>query len=77
MNATSPGELTPAFNPALPGAPENIWQDALATQARWAPRAGPLLVVSPLPDDEVLGAGGLMRMWSAWQHPFALVSVLL
>ena len=32
-------------------------------------------MVSPHPDDEVLGAGGLMRMWSAWHLPVSLVNV--
>jgi LmbE family N-acetylglucosaminyl deacetylase len=64
-----------AFNPAFPGTDESIWQQVLADQEAWVPRPGPLLVVSPHPDDEVLGAGGLMRMWSAWRHNVALVSV--
>jgi LmbE family N-acetylglucosaminyl deacetylase len=64
-----------AFNPAFPGTPEVIWQEALARQPPWAPRRGPLLVVSPHPDDEVLGAGGLMRMWCAWGQPVTVLSV--
>ena len=33
----------------------------LQSSARWLPKDQPLLIVSPHPDDEVLGAGGLMR----------------
>jgi LmbE family N-acetylglucosaminyl deacetylase len=75
MNAVP--EVIPgnSFNPALPGTAESVWQRALTRHASWAPRPGPLLVVSPHPDDEVFGAGGLMRMWSAWHHPVALLSV--
>ena len=75
MIATSLAERTQGFDPAIPGTPESVWGKALATQEPWAPRPGPLLVVSPHPDDEVLGAGGLMHMWSAWHRPVALVSV--
>lgn len=66
---------TDAFDPALPGTPEVLWQSALAQCPQWAPRRGPLLVVSPHPDDEILGAGGLMRMWGARGFPVTLVSV--
>jgi LmbE family N-acetylglucosaminyl deacetylase len=75
MSAASDLVLGTAFNPALPGTPESLWRQALARHPAWAPRPGPLVVVSPHPDDEVLGAGGLMRMWSAWHQPVALVSV--
>jgi LmbE family N-acetylglucosaminyl deacetylase len=66
---------TAAFNAALPGTPENVWRETLSQWGQWAPRPGPLLVVSPHPDDEMLGAGGLMRMWSAGDYPVTLLSV--
>jgi LmbE family N-acetylglucosaminyl deacetylase len=75
MSAASEMVLGAAFDPALPGTPEGIWLRHLARQEAWSPRPGPLVVVSPHPDDEVLGAGGLMRVWSGRQQPVALVSV--
>jgi LmbE family N-acetylglucosaminyl deacetylase len=62
-----------AFNPALPGTGNKDWQAMLHGVPAWSPRPGPLLVVSPHPDDEVLGAGGLIRTWNErGQHVIVL-----
>jgi LmbE family N-acetylglucosaminyl deacetylase len=45
--------------------------DALA----WSPQEGPLLVVAPHPDDEILGAGGLMRTWTTRGAEVSVLSV--
>jgi LmbE family N-acetylglucosaminyl deacetylase len=64
-----------AFNPALPGTGDRDWLAALGGEALWSPKHGPLLIVSPHPDDEVLGAGGLIRMWSERGHRVTVLSV--
>jgi LmbE family N-acetylglucosaminyl deacetylase len=64
-----------AFNPALPGTGDMDWLAALGGEALWTPEPGPLLIVSPHPDDEVLGAGGLMRTWSERGHRVIVLSV--
>lgn len=64
-----------AFDPALPGTGDMLWRTALHDESRWAPPPGPLLVVSPHPDDEVLGAGGLIRSWSERGHRVVVLSV--
>lgn len=66
---------TPAqFDPNVDGIPDHVWSDALHGAPRWSPRPGPLFVLSPHPDDEVLGAGGLMAM-RAGLHPVTVISV--
>ena len=53
----------PYTDASLPYTDESAWQRALADAPDWSPPDGPLLIVSPHPDDEVLGAGGLIHAW--------------
>jgi LmbE family N-acetylglucosaminyl deacetylase len=48
---------------AIRGTDELHWQTLLAAAPLWAPADGPLLIVSPHPDNEVLAAGGLIHAW--------------
>ena len=65
----------PAFDPALPGTPEKAWAQMVSRAQEWVPPDGPLLVVSPHPDDEVFGAGGLIRSWHVMGRDVTVVSV--
>jgi LmbE family N-acetylglucosaminyl deacetylase len=57
------------------GTPEEEWLGELSTWPVWRPAEGPLVVVAPHPDDEVLAAGGLIHSWAAAGHPVTIVSV--
>ena len=65
----------PATTPADAGTPEERWLELLEGQPQWSPQNGPLLVVSPHPDDEVLAAGGLIHSWAAAGRAVTIVSV--
>jgi LmbE family N-acetylglucosaminyl deacetylase len=41
----------------------------------WSPEDGALLIVAPHPDDEILGAGGLIRTWAARGAEVTVLSV--
>lgn len=60
---------------SLPGTDENAWQRALADAPEWIPPDGPLLIVSPHPDDEVLGAGGLIHTWKSQSRSVTVISL--
>jgi len=64
-----------AFNPTDAGTAEEEWCALLAARDSWEPRANPLIVVAPHPDDEILAAGGLIRQWALAGHPVTVLSV--
>lgn len=63
------------FDPGQPGASEAAWQSFLRAQPTWEPELVPAIVVSPHPDDEVLGAGGLIHALTARGATVRVVSV--
>ena len=48
------------FDTSLPGTPEEAWEAALMSLSAWQPQSKSIVVVAPHPDDETLGAGGLL-----------------
>jgi LmbE family N-acetylglucosaminyl deacetylase len=65
----------PPIDPSIRGTGETDWLRALAETPSWSPSGGPLLIVSPHPDAEVLGAGGLMHMWKQLGRQVTILSV--
>ena len=66
---------TASFNPARRGTPEHQWEVALENAAPLSLPGRSLMIVSPHPDDEVLGAGGLIRSATRAGHEITLLSV--
>jgi len=67
--------ITTSFDVARHGTPDADWQRAARACPEWAPAPAPLLVVAPHPDDETLGAGGLMHAMSQAGCPVTVLSV--
>jgi LmbE family N-acetylglucosaminyl deacetylase len=47
----------------------------LARCPAWSPAEGGLLVIAPHPNDEILGAGGLIRTWATGGREVSVLSV--
>lgn len=65
----------PAFDTAAPGEPEAHWSAWAEGLLPWVPAPRPLVVVSPHPDDETLGAGGLISTWISSGYAVTVISV--
>lgn len=55
------------------GTPEAEWQESLAHVPQWTAPRGPLVVVALHPDEETLGAGGLIYSCTRRRHPVLIV----
>jgi LmbE family N-acetylglucosaminyl deacetylase len=58
-----------------PLASEKEWAPIWEGAKPWQPPARPMLVISPHPDDEILGAGGLIGLQAARGIPLHVVAV--
>jgi LmbE family N-acetylglucosaminyl deacetylase len=68
-------EANESFDPACGGTADAEWCALLSSVPEWRPQRGPLIVLAPHPDDEVLGAGGLIHDWVTAGLPVTIVSV--
>ena len=59
----------------VPGTDESCWQRILADAPLWSPPEGPLLIVSPHPDNAVLAAGGLIHSWTQLGRRVTILSL--
>jgi LmbE family N-acetylglucosaminyl deacetylase len=63
------------FDTARPGVREAEWEDWTSWLPTWSPPRNPLLVVTPHPDDETLGAGGLIHTYLRQHIQVTVLSV--
>jgi LmbE family N-acetylglucosaminyl deacetylase len=60
---------------ATPVTGETTWLELLARKAEWGPPCIPTVVISPHPDDETLGAGGLIASQCRKGVPVSIIAV--
>lgn len=64
-----------SFHTLGQGTAEGYWRERLAGLPLWEPPRAPLIVVAPHPDDETLGAGGLIYTSARRNCPILVVAL--
>jgi LmbE family N-acetylglucosaminyl deacetylase len=67
--------ISGGFDTRVRGTSLRRWSAYVQNWGSWRPPEAPLVVVAPHPDDETLGAGGLIFSWAKMGQPVSVVSV--
>jgi LmbE family N-acetylglucosaminyl deacetylase len=66
---------TPSLDTQTPGTSESRWRAHLTNLPTWQPHSDILTIVAPQPDDETLGAGGLIYTCAELGHEIRVILV--
>jgi LmbE family N-acetylglucosaminyl deacetylase len=69
------GKATEGLNTSVPGIPAAQWAEWASHSPEWIPPPAHLVVVAPHPDDETLGAGGLIFTYALSSTRVTVISV--
>jgi LmbE family N-acetylglucosaminyl deacetylase len=71
----SEGFEAKGFDTSVPGMPAQLWADWASRAPQWVPPPAHIVVVAPHPDDETLGAGGLIFSCTKMARRVTVISV--